>query len=217
NRDAPNPLGGFFRFRDLIVRDTLDIPSWPNPLDPQQRVPANIPRFMHRRPILDYGRNYDPIGPVRTGIFDGTTASQAVIGEPDSPFAGPQFQGNASTGGTFYSGTEFPATYQGTYFHADYGKSWIKNIVFGADHRPIEVRNFADVDTPVFVGTHPITGGLYYVSVITNVVKRIDFAPGGNRVPIANASANVTFGGSPLAVTFSSTGSNDPEGTTLSY
>src|SRR5204863_8579132 len=50
NLDAPNPLGGYFRFKDLLVQETLGMPSWPNPLNPSQQVPANIPKFMRIRP-----------------------------------------------------------------------------------------------------------------------------------------------------------------------
>ena len=47
-------------------------------------------------------------------------------------------------------------------------------------------------------------------------IYRIDYLA-GNRAPIAKATADVTDGGSPLAVSFSSAGSNDPEGADLTY
>ncbi len=46
---------------------------------------------------------------------------------------------------------------------------------------------------------------------------RIEYIGGTNRNPIAKASANKTSGPSPLAVTFSSAGSSDPEGGALTY
>src|SRR5215213_2793453 len=139
---------------------------------------------MRIRPVIDIGRQIN-VGPARAGTFSGNTASEALIGAPGSPVAGPQFEANAGMGGTFYGGTGFPATYQGSYFWADYGRNWIKNMVFGANNRPVEVRHFADVETPVFVATHPSTGGLYYVNLIGNEVRRIDYAPDGNRPPVA--------------------------------
>ena len=50
NLDAPNPLGGHFKFLDLIIQETLATPSWPNPLDPTRQIPASVTRFMHTRP-----------------------------------------------------------------------------------------------------------------------------------------------------------------------
>ena len=62
NSEATNPLGGFFQFRDLIAQETLGTPSWPNPLDRSQQVPAELPRFMHRRPALEIGiASRDPL------------------------------------------------------------------------------------------------------------------------------------------------------------
>jgi|GEM_PF-5154541 len=216
NQDAPNPLGGYFKFKDLIVQETLGIPSWPNPKNTALQVPASIPHFMHHRPILDMGRIFNAPCPVRTGIFQGNNAAEIQIDNQNSPVSGPLFQALASTGGTFYSGTAFPATYRNTYFHADYDQSWIRNLVFDENHRLIQVRNFATVFHPVFMTTHPTDGSLYYVSLGVGV-KQLVYAPGGNRPPIAAAAADVTIGASPLAVNFSSAGSKDPDGQPLSY
>src|SRR5438093_4718044 len=52
NQDAPNPLFGsggcsqqYFYFRNLLVQDTLNPVSWPNPCNTNLQVPASIPRF----------------------------------------------------------------------------------------------------------------------------------------------------------------------------
>lgn len=217
NLDAPNPLGGYFRFKDLLVQETLGSPSWPNPREPSQQVPATIARFMHKRPVIDVGRDVALVGPARTGTFSGDTATETKIGAPGSPVAGPQYLANTSTGGVFYSGLDFPANYRGTYFHADYGQGWIKNIVFDANHRPVEVSHFATGIRPVCLATHPTDGGLYYVDMTIPAVRKIVYAPGGNRPPIARASADLMFGSSPLTVQFSSAGSSDPDGQVLTY
>ena len=126
NPDAPNPLFGtpgctqpFFRFRDLIVQATLATPSWPNPCNAGVQIPAATPRFMHTRPLMDWRHGS---GPSRTGSFSGTTATVANIGAAGSPLMGPQFGGNCSIGGSFYLGTNFPSTYQNSYFFADLGE-----------------------------------------------------------------------------------------------
>ncbi len=216
NLDAPNPLGGFFKFKDLLVQETLGTPSWPNPKNASQQVPASL-RFMHGRPVIEAGRDEVLGGPVRAPTFNGTMATETKIGTPGSPVGGEQFLANASTGGVFYQGTDFPASYRGTYFHADYGQGWIKNIVFDANHRPVQVNHFATGGHPVFVASHPTQGALYYVDMTIPVVKKITYAPSGNLPPSAVAKANVTSGGATLPVQFSSAGSSDPEGKPLTY
>lgn len=216
NKDAPNPLGGFFRFKDLLVQDTAGSPSWPNPTNPAVQVPATVPRFVHHRPAIDIGRNAVPLGPVRTGIFNGNAATEINIGAPGAPISGPQFTGLSSIGGTFYEGHDFPSEYHDTYFHADFDQGWIKNIVLDANHHPVEVRDFATVFHPVFLATHPVNGTLYYVSIGAGV-RQIIYAPGGNQPPVAAASVDQAVGSSPLTVNFSSAGSKDPDGQPLTY
>ena len=217
NLDAPNPLGGYFKFRDLLVQETLATPSWPNPLDTRRQVPPRVPHFMHTRAVLDIGRFTDPIGPVLAATFIDTTASSVPIGSPGSPVAGPQFQGNASVGGVFYTGTDFPENYRGTYFHADFGQGWIKSITFNTNHRPTLVTDFASGGAPVFLATHPTQGALYAVDIGSASVFKIVYGPGGNLAPTAAASASVTLGASPLSVDFSSAGSLDPDGLPLTF
>ena len=213
NLDAPNPLGGFFKFRDLIVQETLGAPSWPNPLDPAQQIPASLARFMHARPAID-AAHFDV---ARAAAFIGTIPVEALIGATGSPVAGAQFGANASTGGVVYTGEDFPESYHHQYFHADYGRGWIKAITLGANHRPAAVSDFASGGAPVFLATHPTLGGLYVVDYSDSTVRKIVYAPGGNQPPKAVASASVNVGASPLGVTFNSAGSLDPEGLPLTY
>ena len=213
NKDAPNPLGGFFQFRDLLIQETLAAPSWPNPLNPSQQVPANIPHFMHTRPVID-AAHFDV---ARTAVFNGTTAGEALIGAAGSPVAGPQFGANAIVGGVFYNGTDFPEIYRGTYFCGDFGHGWIKNFVFDANHRPTQVSDFGEGGAPVSLASHPTLGALYAVDFESAEVFKIVYSPGGNLAPSAAASASVTLGASPLSVDFSSAGSLDPDNLPLNY
>ena len=213
NLDAPNPLGGYFNFHDLLIQETLAAPSWPNPLNPAQQISAGTPRFMHTRPVIQ-AAHFDV---AYAAIFNGTAAGEALIGSAASPVSGPQFGANASTGGVVYTGTDFPAAYHDVYFHADYGRGWIKAITLGTNHRPTAIVDFASGGAPVFVTTHPTLGGLYVVDYSDATVRKFVYAPGGNQPPKAVAAASVNIGASPLSVTFSSAGSLDPEGLPLTY
>ena len=228
NLSAKNPLFGvngcaqeYFYFKNLIVQEKQNgLGSWPNPCDPTQQIPDawtdpagktwRYSKFMHTRPPVDWR------GSARAAAFDANgNATTAQIGAVGSPVQGPQFSGNASTGGVWYQGDDFPAAWQNTYFHADYGGGWIKSFVFDANDRPYLVQNFVDPgNAVVFVSTSPTQGGLYYVKW-GDRVRRIVYNP-ANRPPVAAATPAVSFGGSPLTVVFDNT-SSDPEGQALTY
>jgi glucose/arabinose dehydrogenase len=222
NQDAPNPLFGtggctqrYFYFRNLLVQDSLNPARWPNPCNTNQEVPASIPRFKHTRPAIDWRHE---TGPARTGIYTTNgTAAVTNIGGPGSPVSGPQFGGTSSIGGTWYRGDDFPAMYRNTYFHGDYEGQWIRNFVFDTNHRPVAVREFLSGGGGIVaIATHPVEGSLYYVSW-TNGITRIRFTGSGNQAPKAMATANKTFGPSPLAVQFNGSGSIDPEAAPLTF
>jgi glucose/arabinose dehydrogenase len=221
NQDAPNPLFGqggctqqYFYFKNLLVQDTLNSsPSYPNPCNANVQIPANIPKFIHRRPSIDWGR---PSGPSRTGIYSGNNAAVINVGAAGSPVTGPQFGGNCSIGGAWYSGSAYPAQFQNTYFNADYGTQWIRAFTFNAQNKPTAVQNFATgTGEIVAMAAHPITGDLYY-SKWTQVFK-ISYNPSGNQPPVAVATSDVTYGPSPLIVNFNGSGSSDPNNQVLTY
>ncbi len=121
------------------------------------------------------------------------------VGSPQVP--GATFNGNASTGGVWYTGTDFPATYQNTYFHADYGNGWIRHITVDANDNPTSVNAFIDNAGPVvFVATSPIEGSLFYVRY-PNQVRRVTYTNSSNNDPTAIASAAPVFGSVPLTIT----------------
>ncbi len=223
NRDAPNPLFGiggctqqFFTFRNLIVQDTLPSPSWPNPCSALQQIPATLFRFEHVRARVDWGHN----GPSRVPTYSGSSAAAALIGAPGSPCAGPQFEGNSSTGGAWFAGVGWPAQFQNSYFHADFQDGWIKQFIFDANDNCTEVRDFLDPFQyfVVDIESSPAGDVLYYVAFDAqggSSVHELRYV--NNLAPTAMAAANPIFGPSPLLVQFSSAGSTDPEGQALSY
>jgi glucose/arabinose dehydrogenase/PKD repeat protein len=135
----------------------------------------------------------------------------------------------AITGGFVYHGTQFPAAYRGNYFFADYTQNWIKRLTFDVSG-DAHVANFEPpngaVDGPygdiVSLAEGP-DGALYYLDLGysdisgdfgVSKLRRIRYV-GANQPPIAVARAEPTSGSAPLRVTFSSAGSRDPEGRTL--
>jgi PKD repeat protein len=139
---------------------------------------------------------------------------------------------SAVTGGFVYHGTQYPASYQGSYFFADYTQNWIKRLTFDANGNVNGVFNFeppdGSLDGPygdiVYLSEGP-DGAVYYLDLGysdisgqfgISKIRRIRFTQ-NNQAPAAVAAANPTSGPAPLAVTFSSAGSVDPEGQPLTY
>ncbi len=230
---APNPLFGdpahpacslpFLRIRDLIVQESPS-PSWPNPCDAGIQIPdqwidpsdASVHvyrKFEHARPPISWRSNAD------TATVDASgNATVTRLGSAGSPVIGSNFSGNASTGGVWYTGTDFPAPWRDTYFHADYGAGWIKNFVFDAQDVLLEVRDFVDPGNNVtFVATNPVSGGIYYVKW-GDRVREIRYTGDGNTPPFAVAGPAQSSGPSPLQIQFTGSGSFDIDpGDTLTY
>ncbi|MFN7928587.1 MAG: NPCBM/NEW2 domain-containing protein [Blastocatellia bacterium] len=121
--------------------------------------------------------------------------------------------GQAVIGGAVYNTTQFPATYRGNFFFADYGSRWIKRMVFDAQGNVSSVQPFAtNMGGIVSLEAGP-DGALYYIVLETGQVRRIRYAS----APVAVAAATPTTGASPLAVSFSSAGSSDPNNLALTY
>jgi glucose/arabinose dehydrogenase/PKD repeat protein len=135
--------------------------------------------------------------------------------------------GGAATGAAFVPNGVWPAEYDGAYLFADY--------VFGKIYRLVpngsgclacspprsgyDMVEFATAASVVSMRFGPDGAGsaLFYVTRDGSEVRRIRYVGAGNRAPTAIASATPTSGASPLAVSFSSTGSFDPDGDTLTY
>ena len=136
------------------------------------------------------------------------------------------------TGGFVYHGTMFPSSYQGSYFFGDYAQNWIKGLTLDAAGNLNSVFNFEPSDgSPdgpygdIVHLTEGPDGALYYIDLGysdtsstfgVSKIRRISYSS-GNQPPLAVASGNPTAGPAPLAVSFSSAGSSDPEGQALTY
>lgn len=127
------------------------------------------------------------------------------------------FVGNASTGVSFYTGTSYPPQYQGACFFADLGQHWMKVATVDAADQVLSIAPFGEVlNFPVCVESHPGNGDIMYISIVEGTVRRIRYTI-GNFPPTAVAGATPTSGTPPLAVQFSSDGTEDPNNDPLTF
>ncbi|MGX7675629.1 PQQ-dependent sugar dehydrogenase [Plantactinospora sp. DSM 117369] len=142
-------------------------------------------------------------------------------GGSESPMGGPVYRYSASNPST----TKFPASFDGQFFATEFGRGWIKPIHVNADGSPGTIDTFPWVGKQVMDSAFGPDGSYYVLDYGTgyfngdanSALYRFDYVGGGNRAPIAVASANPTSGVAPLTVNFSSAGSSDPDGGALSY
>ena len=206
----------YFLFSQLIKQATADDnKTINNPCNAASPIGTGN-RYYHRRPALEWSHAHTW---ARVGIFDGNTASVAMIGSPESQVVGTPFSGQCSVGGIVYTGNNFPPQYKNTFFQADFASGWIKRVSVDFTDVVTRVDDFASNFTEIVcIAQNPIDGTLVTVQLgSTNGVKRIAY--GGNQPPVAKLSASKTFGPSPLTVNFTGGNSFDPTpgGSIVSY
>ena len=137
------------------------------------------------------------------------------------------------TGGFVYHGTQFPSSYQGSYFFADYAQNWIKRLTFDASGNVTGVFNFEPPDGSVRrpLRRHRVPHGGARRSALLRRPRLLrhqrhlrrqqdppdplcERQPGADRGRVGELPPS---GPAPLAVSFSSAGSSDPEGQALTY
>lgn len=221
NRDAPNPLFGmagctkpYFDFQDLIVQDRpTHLIGLPNPCDPGQLVPPNIPVFTNARPVIDWLHGNRS----RCSAFSGNTAVSYDLDDPSSPVPGPRFGGNASVGAAFVAGVGWPQGYQGSYFIADYAGGWMRRVTMSPDNKAMQVYNFASNMGAIVCIREGPDGALWYVRYETGQIRKVSPIGYTNLPPVAVAEQDILYGPAPLTVQFDGTASSDPENGPLSY
>ena len=135
------------------------------------------------------------------------------------------------TGGFVYRGGQFPSEFYGSYFFADYAQNWLKRLTFDTNGALIAALDFEPSDgtmdgpygDPVKLVEGP-EGALYYIDIgFTDshepneaTIRRVRYSL-TNQSPYVVAAATPTSGLRPLQVSFSSTGSFDPEGLPITY
>ncbi|HKR05034.1 MAG TPA: PKD domain-containing protein [Bacteroidia bacterium] len=219
NKDAPNPLYGgactsqYFKFKELLIQANL-APSFPNPCNAGQQIPANIPHFVHARPVIDYDHTQVL---ARTGIYSGNNAAVISLSNTLSPIKGFDFGGNCSVAGAWYPGTKYPLEFQGSYFHNDFIGGWIHNLEFLPNNTADSVKVFASgMGNIVSLQYNPKDQWLYYIKYPSDIY-RIIYSTSVNNPPVAVASQDVIYGAKPLVVHFTGNNSTDPENQPLTY
>ncbi|MET8144270.1 RICIN domain-containing protein [Sphaerisporangium sp. NPDC005288] len=151
--------------------------------------------------------------------YGGDSGSPSEFGSgSESPMAGPVYRYDASLN----SSVKFPSSLDGRFFAGEYGRRWIKAIEVKSDGSRGEISAFPWSGTQVMDQAFGPDGALYVLDYGTGsnnqALWRIEYiGTAANRNPIAKAAADKTSGPAPLTVNFSSSGSSDPEGGTLSY
>jgi PKD repeat protein len=189
-----------------------------NPCTSVDPIPSTIPTFSHRRPVISWFQDGND---ARWSTYNGDTAEHPRIGEFNAAgtkiVTGSQFRGTTSSGGIWYSGQNYPEEYRNTFFLADYGRTWIRNVVFDDNNEPLAVREFDDdAGGVVSMAVDPDSGDVYYITW-TAFVNRLEYAPNGNQAPTAFATSDTNYGTTPLTIQFSSDASSDPEDDPLTY
>ncbi|MFC4536449.1 ThuA domain-containing protein [Sphaerisporangium dianthi] len=144
--------------------------------------------------------------------------------------------GAAPMGGPFYhydansaSDRKFPEYFDKTPFFYDWSRNFVKELRLDSSGNLLKINPFVAQlapHAPIDMKFGP-DGALYYAdwgngfghSNTDDGVYRVDYlgGTGGNRAPIARATVNPDSGSAPLTVTFSSTGSSDPDGDAITY
>jgi uncharacterized repeat protein (TIGR01451 family) len=119
----------------------------------------------------------------------------------------------AITGLAFYpsGGGSYPSGYSGALFFGDYSRNciWVMSSSGGVPD-PATIQVFwRGAPSPVDLKVGP-GGDLFYVDINGGTVRRIQYL-GANQPPVAAISATPPSGPPPLTVSFTGTGSSDPD------
>ncbi|HWM08730.1 MAG TPA: ThuA domain-containing protein, partial [Solirubrobacteraceae bacterium] len=180
--------------------------------------------------------NLENTSPNNTGITDLPPAIPATMwmgySETDPRFPG-LGGGGAPTGGPRYdfdpaldNPAKFPESYDRHWFIGEWNNGWIKTATLDDEGAGTGVFDTPFLDT--FFRPHEMEfgpdGSLYVIdwgdgfggNNANSGIYRIDYVAGARR-PIARATSDKDNGPTPLTVQFSSDGSQDPDGTSLTY
>ena len=210
NRLAPNPNFGngsctdaFYHFTDLAK---LPLPGGKPVFDDPCVTGVFIGEEAHPSvialPELSWSNSRwnPPSKTVSLAFNDQNDPYGLPVGISESPIESDTFAGYSSLAGAFYTGDQFPEAYHGKYFAFDH-IGWIKVFTFDDNLTLTAVEPFhVDAEDPIHVAINPVNGNLYYVNTHKEIrcVQYKGIVP-----PKAIIESDVTYGVSPLPVTFS--------------
>lgn len=120
-------------------------------------------------------------GSARFGPYEDADVCAALYERGEAAHRSPvvefaQEDARSLVGGVFYTGSEYPSRYVGTYFFADFVYGWMKLLRFGDDGRPLgDPEPFGTgLSGPVAIQEGP-DGRLYYISYVKGELRRIDY------------------------------------------
>ncbi|MFE2261484.1 PQQ-dependent sugar dehydrogenase [Streptomyces griseosporeus] len=151
--------------------------------------------------------------------YDGGSVPEFGSGS-ESPMGGPVYHYDA----TLDSPVKFPEAYDGNFFAGEFGRRWIKRIVTDGSGTVQSINAFPWTGTQVMDMAFGPDGALYVLDYglawfggdENSALYRIENATDGHS-PVAQAAASRTSGQAPLKVQFSSAGTSDQDGDTLTY
>lgn len=125
--------------------------------------------------------------------------------------------GTSVTGGVVYTGSTYPAAYQGAYFFGDYASGRVYTLKYNAQGtltRQPEANGFgAENGAPVKFAT-TTNGDIVYADIIGSKLKRLVYAA-GNRAP--TAAATTSTNPTTRTVSFDASTSSDLDNDPLTY
>ncbi|MFD8912567.1 PQQ-dependent sugar dehydrogenase [Streptomyces sp. NPDC059575] len=151
--------------------------------------------------------------------YDGASVPEFGDGS-ESPMGGPVYHYDPALD----SPVKFPEAYDGNFFAGEFGRRWIKRIDTGADGTVKSINAFPWTGTQVMDMAFGPDGALYVLDYGTawfggdenSALYRIENATDGHS-PVARAAADKTSGQAALKVRFSSAGTTDQDGDTLTH
>ncbi|MFF9363950.1 PQQ-dependent sugar dehydrogenase [Streptomyces griseoluteus] len=151
--------------------------------------------------------------------YDGASVPEFGDGS-ESPMGGPVYHYDPALD----SPVKFPEAYDGDFFAGEFGRRWIKRIETGADGTVQSINAFPWTGTQVMDMAFGPDGALYVLDYGTawfggddnSALYRIENATDGHS-PVARAAADKTSGQAALKVRFSSAGTTDQDGDTLTH
>ncbi len=128
------------------------------------------------------------------------------------------------TAGAFYTGTSYPTAYRNGFFWGDYGRGTLAYLTpSGANYSNVPFGDGFGVNSIVSMGAQPggdvhmLTLGGFNSSSISGTLWRLKYTAAGNLPPVAAAAAVPSQGPAPLNVSFSTSGSSDPNNDPLTF